>query len=93
MGVPPLYKLEVGRTAQYCYTDEELRAATAGLAQGSYHVQRFKVDWAARQRLCGALVAWLALHGEELPATAWRTIRSCLHKSAAARPALPGGSA
>jgi DNA gyrase subunit B len=42
VGVPPLYKLEVGRKAQYCYTEEELKAATAQLTPGSYHVQRFK---------------------------------------------------
>ena len=28
---------------QYCYTEAELKAATAQLAPGSYHVQRFKV--------------------------------------------------
>lgn len=28
---------------QYCYTEEDLKAATAQLAPGSYHVQRFKV--------------------------------------------------
>lgn len=43
VGVPPLYKLEVGRQSQYCYTEEELSAATAGLAPGSYTMQRFKV--------------------------------------------------
>lgn len=43
VGVPPLYKLDVGRgKSRYCYTEEELRAATAQLAPGSYHVQRFK---------------------------------------------------
>jgi hypothetical protein len=65
VGVPPLYKLEVGRTAQYCYTEEELKAATAGLAQGSYHVQRFKV----RRGSCGGPAGRLAgvLHGARLP--------------------------
>ena len=43
VGVPPLYKLEAGRKSQYCYTEEERKAATADLAPGSYHVQRFKV--------------------------------------------------
>lgn len=44
VGVPPLYKLDLGRgKSRYCYTEEELRAATAELATGSYHVQRFKV--------------------------------------------------
>ncbi|KAL4440444.1 hypothetical protein ABPG75_003445 [Micractinium tetrahymenae] len=43
VGVPPLYKLDVGRgKSRYCYTEEELKAATAELAPGSYHVQRFK---------------------------------------------------
>lgn len=45
MGVPPLYKLEVGRRSQYCYTEEELKAAVKDLAPGSYHMQRFKVWW------------------------------------------------
>ena len=43
VGVPPLYKLEMGRRSQYCYTEEERTAATAQLTPGSYHVQRFKV--------------------------------------------------
>ncbi|CAL8470140.1 g9682 [Coccomyxa elongata] len=42
VGVPPLYKLEVGRTSQYLYSDAELAARTQGLSQGSYTVQRFK---------------------------------------------------
>ncbi|KAI3431387.1 hypothetical protein D9Q98_004441 [Chlorella vulgaris] len=42
VGVPPLYKLEVGRRSQYCYTEEELKAAVKDLAPGSYHMQRFK---------------------------------------------------
>ena len=43
VGVPPLYKLEVGKKAVYCYNEEELKAARADLAPGSYHIQRFKV--------------------------------------------------
>lgn len=42
VGVPPLYRLEHGRTKRYCYDEEELAAKTAGLAPGSFHVQRFK---------------------------------------------------
>ena len=42
VGVPPLYKLEVGKTARYCFDDDELKGATAGRAQGSFHIQRFK---------------------------------------------------
>lgn len=42
VGVPPLYKLDVGRRAQYCYTEEELKAALAELAPCSYTMQRFK---------------------------------------------------
>ena len=43
VGVPPLYKLEVGRKAQYCYDDAELAEKTQGLTPGSYSIQRFKV--------------------------------------------------
>ena len=43
VGVPPLYKLEVGRSSQYLYSDAELAARTQGLSQGSYTIQRFKV--------------------------------------------------
>lgn len=43
VGVPPLYKLEVGKKAQYCYDDQELQSMTSGLASGSYTIQRFKV--------------------------------------------------
>ncbi|BDA44158.1 DNA gyrase subunit B, chloroplastic/mitochondrial [Coccomyxa sp. Obi] len=42
VGVPPLYKLEVGRSSEYLYSDAELAARTQGLSQGSYNVQRFK---------------------------------------------------
>ena len=42
VGVPPLYRLEAGRSKTYCYTEEELAAATAPLTSGSYTVQRFK---------------------------------------------------
>ncbi|KAK2075961.1 hypothetical protein QBZ16_001297 [Prototheca wickerhamii] len=42
VGVPPLYRLEHGRAKAYCYDDDELAARTAGLAPGSFHVQRFK---------------------------------------------------
>jgi DNA gyrase subunit B len=42
VGVPPLYKLEQGRKSEYLYSDAELAAHTQGLAQGSYHIQRFK---------------------------------------------------
>lgn len=43
VGVPPLYKLEAGRSSVYLYNDAELAARTQGLAQGNYNVQRFKV--------------------------------------------------
>jgi len=45
VGVPPLYKLELsgrGGKKMYCFTEEELKAETAGLVQGTYNVQRFK---------------------------------------------------
>lgn len=44
VGVPPLYKLEIGKKAQYCYDDQELQDMTQGLASGSYSIQRFKVE-------------------------------------------------
>lgn len=46
VGVPPLYKLEIGKKAQYCYDDQELQSMTKGLASGSYSIQRFKVQQA-----------------------------------------------
>lgn len=42
VGVPPLYKLEVGKKAQYCYDDQELHALTSKMTPGSYSIQRFK---------------------------------------------------
>ena len=42
VGVPPLYKLEAGKKAQYCYDEAELHKMTAGMAPGSYTIQRFK---------------------------------------------------
>lgn len=59
VGVPPLYKLDMGRgKSQYCYTEEERKAATAKLAPGSYHVQRFKVGHAGVGRGWGSLSGW-----------------------------------
>ena len=43
VGVPPLYKLEVGKKAQYCYDDHELQKVTSSMKPGSYTIQRFKV--------------------------------------------------
>ncbi len=43
IGCPPLYKLERGRNAQYCYSDRELQAAIAAFpANANYNIQRFK---------------------------------------------------
>lgn len=46
VGVPPLYRLEVGsgssKETKYCYNEEDLADATSGMKQGSYTVQRFK---------------------------------------------------
>ncbi|MDY6785056.1 MAG: DNA topoisomerase (ATP-hydrolyzing) subunit B [Cyanobacteriota bacterium] len=40
---PPLYKLERGRSHQYCYTDRELQQAIAQFpANANYTIQRFK---------------------------------------------------
>ena len=60
VGVPPLYKLEVGKKAVYCYNEEELKAARADLAPGSYHIQRFKVRWGAeRLRSSSFCAVWM----------------------------------
>ncbi|KAL6783970.1 TOP3 [Auxenochlorella protothecoides x Auxenochlorella symbiontica] len=42
VGVPPLYRLDAGRSKHYCYDDEELAQRTRELKPGSYHIQRFK---------------------------------------------------
>lgn len=46
VGVPPLYRLEIGggksRTTQYCYTEADLAEATKKLEPGSFTIQRFK---------------------------------------------------
>ncbi len=43
IGCPPLYKLERGKNAQYCYSDRELQAAIATFPpNANYNIQRFK---------------------------------------------------
>ncbi|DBA95548.1 TPA: hypothetical protein ACH3X3_013403 [Trebouxia sp. C0006] len=42
VGVPPLYKLEMGKKAQYCYDDQELHSITSKMSPGSFTIQRFK---------------------------------------------------
>lgn len=43
IGCPPLYKLERGKNAQYCYTDRDLQAAIAAFPpNANYSIQRFK---------------------------------------------------
>ena len=51
VGVPPLYRVDLGRGSQrYLYSEAELKEATAGMAPGSYSVQRFKVGgWVGGQ--------------------------------------------
>jgi len=40
---PPLYKLAVGKKAEYCYSDKELQEAIAKLPEGTkYNIQRYK---------------------------------------------------
>ena len=47
VGVPPLYRLEAGRTSQYLYSEAELRAALGGRDPSTVNIQRFKVcSWA-----------------------------------------------
>lgn len=43
VGMPPLYRLDVGKQSHYCYDDAELQQRLRGLTPGSYHIQRFKV--------------------------------------------------
>ncbi len=43
IGCPPLYKLERGKTAQYCYSDRDLQEAIASFPpNANYNIQRFK---------------------------------------------------
>ncbi|CAN7113673.1 unnamed protein product [Brassica rapa subsp. narinosa] len=43
VGVPPLFKVERGKQAQYCYDDADLKKITADFpANASYSTQRFK---------------------------------------------------
>ena len=43
IGCPPLYKLERGKNAQYCYTDRDLQTAIAAFPpNANYNIQRFK---------------------------------------------------
>jgi DNA gyrase subunit B len=43
IGCPPLYKLERGKNAQYCYSDNDLQAAIATFPpNANYNIQRFK---------------------------------------------------
>ncbi len=42
VGVPPLYRLEAGRSSQYLYSEAELRTALAGRDPASVNIQRFK---------------------------------------------------
>ncbi len=43
VGVPPLYRLEAGRSSQYLYSNAELQTALAGREPSSVNIQRFKV--------------------------------------------------
>ncbi|KAJ0808951.1 putative DNA topoisomerase (ATP-hydrolyzing) [Helianthus annuus] len=43
VGVPPLYKVERGKHAHYCYDEAELRKLQSSFpSNASYHIQRFK---------------------------------------------------
>ncbi|CAD5330766.1 unnamed protein product [Arabidopsis thaliana] len=43
VGVPPLFKVERGKNAQYCYDDADLKKITSNFpANASYNIQRFK---------------------------------------------------
>ncbi|CAA7033965.1 unnamed protein product [Microthlaspi erraticum] len=43
VGVPPLYKVERGKHAQYCYDEAELKKITSSFpSNASYSIQRFK---------------------------------------------------
>jgi hypothetical protein len=43
VGVPPLYKVEVGKKAHYCYDEADLKKVLAEQPEGkNYNIQRFK---------------------------------------------------
>ncbi|CAN1210188.1 DNA topoisomerase (ATP-hydrolyzing) subunit B [Tumidithrix helvetica PCC 7403] len=43
IGCPPLYKVERGKNAQYCYTDRDLQVLLSSFpANANYNIQRFK---------------------------------------------------
>jgi len=43
VAVPPLYKVESGRNKlTWCFSEEDLKEATSGMAPGSFSIQRFK---------------------------------------------------
>ena len=43
IGCPPLYKVERGKNAQYCYTDRDLQTLLSSFpANANYNIQRFK---------------------------------------------------
>ncbi|KAK9784754.1 hypothetical protein WJX73_007888 [Symbiochloris irregularis] len=42
VGMPPLYRLDVGKQSHYCYNDVELQQRLQGVSPGSFHIQRFK---------------------------------------------------
>ncbi|MDR0648193.1 MAG: DNA topoisomerase (ATP-hydrolyzing) subunit B [Synergistaceae bacterium] len=39
---PPLYRIQEGKKNRYCYSDKELKEATAGKESKNVHVQRYK---------------------------------------------------
>jgi len=65
VGVPPLYKLEMGKKAQYCYDDQELHSITSKMSPGSFTIQRFKVN-ISYISLCQQCRRLDALHSELL---------------------------
>ena len=52
VGVPPLFRLEAGRSSQYLYSDAELRAALGGRDPSSVNIQRFKARLGQRRAVC-----------------------------------------
>ncbi|CAL5420663.1 unnamed protein product [Camellia sinensis] len=45
-GVQPLYQVERGKQAYYCYDDAELKQLQSSCpSNASYNIQRFKVEW------------------------------------------------
>ncbi|KAF9664571.1 hypothetical protein SADUNF_Sadunf16G0032400 [Salix dunnii] len=76
VGVPPLYKVERGKQAYYCFDDSELKKIQSSFPQNaSYNIQRFKGKITNLLSIFMSLAP--AFHsfclGEMMPAQLWET--------------------